>query len=118
MKYAINNKTLIKDYETAFTKEMLNEYEFVELDLPYNDVIFEDFDNKNFNIDKYNQRKNAEKNNQRKAEIKSMLVSLSEDITQDQAGEYVPNINERKVEFIKLHNELRELEGKAPRILK
>ena len=55
---------------------------------------------------------------QRKVEIKSRLSQLSEDIVQDQAGEYVPNINERKVEFIKLHNELRELEGKAPRILK
>lgn len=52
---------------------------------------------------------------QRKAEIKTRLTQLTEDIVQSQAGEIVPNIEERKARFISLHNELRSLEGKEPR---
>lgn len=55
---------------------------------------------------------------QRKSELKAELSKLSEDIIQAQAGEVVPNIEERKARFITLHNELRELEGKEPREIK
>lgn len=49
--------------------------------------------------------------------IKKELGKLSEDIIQYQAGEIVPNYEERKKQFVKLHNKLRVLEGKEPRVL-
>lgn len=57
-------------------------------------------------------------NEQKKYELKTELSKLSEDIIQSQAGEIVPNIEERKAQFISLHNELRVLEGKEPREIK
>ena len=57
----------------------------------------------------------VDENAQRKSEIKARLHSLSEDMIQHEAGEIVPNYEERKAEFIRLHNELRVLEGKTPR---
>ena len=55
------------------------------------------------------------KKEQRKAEIKTRLNQLSEDIVQHQAGEIVPDYPSRLEEFRNLHNELRQLEGKEPR---
>jgi len=57
-------------------------------------------------------------NELRAAELKSLLVSLTEDIVQSLAGEVVPNIEQRKQQFIEYHNELRVLEGKEPRNVK
>lgn len=51
-------------------------------------------------------------------EIQQCLVELDQDIVQDIAGEIVPNIEERKAEFVTLHNELRALLGKEQRELK
>lgn len=51
----------------------------------------------------------------RKAYIQARLDALSQDFTQDAVGEVVPNIAERKAEFITLHNELRGLLGLPPR---
>lgn len=50
--------------------------------------------------------------------IKNRLIELNNDLVQDLAGEVVPNIEERKAEFITLHNELRVLLGKETRELK
>lgn len=51
-------------------------------------------------------------------EIQQRLVELDQDIVQDIAGEVVPNIEERKAEFVTLHNELRTLLGKEQRLTK
>ena len=51
-------------------------------------------------------------------EIKSRLVSLTEDFVQYWAGEDVPYIDSRKAEFVSLHNEMRQLMGKEPRALR
>lgn len=56
--------------------------------------------------------------NKRKYEIQERLTQLDQDIIQDMAGEVVPDIEERKAEFVELHNELRELLGKEPRAVK
>lgn len=48
---------------------------------------------------------------------KEKLYKLSEDIIQFIAGEDVPNIDQRKSEFINIHNEVRKFEGKTPRII-
>ena len=59
-----------------------------------------------------------ELNKIRIAEIQARLTELDHDIVQDIAGEIVPNIEERKAEFVTLHNELRTLLGKEERALK
>lgn len=49
--------------------------------------------------------------------IKRRLQALTEDLVQAMAGEIVPDIEARRAEFVALHNELRELEGKEPRLI-
>lgn len=49
--------------------------------------------------------------------IKRRLQALTEDLVQAAAGEIVPGLAERRAEFVELHNELRELEGKEPRLV-
>ena len=53
--------------------------------------------------------------NKRIAEIKPRLEQLSQDLTQAQVGAVFEDLDERKAEFIKLHNELRTLLGKPQR---
>ena len=48
--------------------------------------------------------------------INSRLNELSHDFVQAQLGARFDDLEERKAEFISLHNELRELLGKEPRI--
>ena len=52
---------------------------------------------------------------QKIAELKQRLSQLSEDIIQSTAGEIINDIDSRKAEFVKLHNELRVLLGKDER---
>lgn len=49
--------------------------------------------------------------------IKRRLQALTEDLVQAMAGEIVPDIEARRAEFVALHNELRKLEGKEPRLI-
>lgn len=51
-------------------------------------------------------------------QIKPQMDSLSQDFIQYYLGATIENIEERKAKFISLHNELRELLGKEPRIYK
>lgn len=57
----------------------------------------------------------AEKIQLRISEIKPRLSQLSQDLIQAQAGAVFEDLEERKVEFQTLHNELRVLLGKEPR---
>jgi hypothetical protein len=52
----------------------------------------------------------------RVVEIKDRLSQLSEDFVQSWAGAQIADIELRKREFADLHNELRGLLGKAPRV--
>jgi hypothetical protein len=52
----------------------------------------------------------------RAGEIKDRLSQLSEDFAQAYAGAQIPDIELRKREFADLHNELRVMLGKNPRI--
>ena len=53
--------------------------------------------------------------NAKMASLKRRLARLSEDFVQVQAGLIIPNLAQKKTEFIALHDELRALEGKEPR---
>jgi hypothetical protein len=54
-------------------------------------------------------------NEERKLEIKHRLDELKEDFIQVLAGAEIEDLEERRLEFQSLHNELRQLEGKPPR---
>lgn len=85
---------------------------FAETDIWYlvkkNGIIQVDIESKNADIIKLEKAKVYEEN-------KQMLSKLTEDIVQYIVGEDVPNIEERKSEFIRIHNEVREYEGKPLR---
>ena len=53
--------------------------------------------------------------NNRIAEIKERLDELNKDFIQYYLGAVISNIEDKKIEFISLHNELRGLLGKKPR---
>ena len=55
---------------------------------------------------------------QEKMLIEQRLEELNKDFIQYYLGAVIPNIEEKKAEFISLHNELRVLLGKQPRIYK
>lgn len=49
-------------------------------------------------------------------EIKQRLNELNKDFIQESIGAVIPNIENKKIEFINLHNKLRILEGKEARV--
>jgi hypothetical protein len=72
-----------------------------------------------FVFDPKNQPPEVVEMNERMARIgtiKRRLQALTEDLVQDMVGEIVPDIESRRAEFVALHNELRALEGKHPRV--
>jgi hypothetical protein len=57
----------------------------------------------------------AMEKDKRIAEINKRLNDLDDDFRQVDLGAIIPDIEERKAEFITLHNELRQLLGKPAR---
>ena len=110
------NPTFFELYGEEKAKE--HGYIIVEINEQYSDCCFEDFENFVFNVEKYNARKTKQDNQKRIAEIKSRLEELNKDFIQYYLGAVIPNIEDKKIEFISLHNELREFLGKEPRIYK
>ena len=106
--------------QPLFSDETLSKppynYTKVEIDDKYSDCVGADFNNDlTFSLNKYNARKQKETNQQRIIEIQPRLEQLSQDLIQAQAGAVFEDLEERKLEFQKLHNELRVLLGKEPR---
>lgn len=88
---------------------------FAETDIWYlvkkNGIVQVDAERKAADIESAKNAKVYQKN-------KQILAKLTEDIIQYVAGEDVPNIEERKAEFIRIHNEVRIYEGKEIRNIK
>lgn len=108
-------------YQKGYNKESVKllGYSIVEIADDYLDCEYTDFDfNENnfiLNLEKYNARKKKLLEQAHIPEIKQRLNELSQDFVQVQLGAVIENIDERKTEFIELHNELRGLLGKSPR---
>lgn len=107
--------------QPLFSDETLSKppynYTKVEIDDKYSDCQASDFnEDLTFSIEKYNVRNQKEKDFLRIEEIKPRLDQLSQDLIQAQAGAVFEDLEERKTEFQTLHNELRVLLGKEPRI--
>lgn len=124
MKKILINETIFDKtlpYQDWFIEEnMPSDVQIIEIDDEYYiDCAIDDFDLIDnayiFNVEKYNERKQKEKGLARIAEIKPRLEQLSQDLIQAQAGAVFEDLEERKAEFQKLHNELRTLLGKEPR---
>lgn len=65
---------------------------------------------------KLKQEFETKQNNQKRiAEIKQRLEELNKDFIQAMLGAIIPNIEDKKIEFMSLHNELRGLLGQEPR---
>ncbi len=45
--------------------------------------------------------------------LKKQLQPLNEDLLQAMAGVTIPNLEEKKTEFKRIHGDIRELEGKS-----
>ena len=46
-------------------------------------------------------------------QLKMQLQPLNEDLLQAMAGVTIPNLEEKKAEFKRIHGDIRELEGKS-----
>jgi hypothetical protein len=104
----------------VFTDEQLSQppynYTKIQIDDKYSDCMSSDFnEDLTFSVEKYNARKQKEIDQLRIAEITLRLEKLDQDFRQVDLGAIIPDIAERKAEFITLHNELRSLLGKPPR---
>lgn len=92
-------------------------YNFKIIEVEKEDCQAEDFnDDLTFSLEKYNARKQKELDNIRIKEIGTRLDALDKDFRQADLGAVIEDIDERKAEFIALHNELRTLEGKPLRV--
>lgn len=107
--------------QRTFTDEQLSQppynYTKVEIDDIYSDCQLSDFNNDlTFNIEKYNARKQRELDEEELPELQAELNAISQDLIQAQAGAVIDNLEERKVRFQVVHNRIREIMRKEPRI--
>lgn len=63
-----------------------------------------------------NDNKNKELERQELQELQAELNSLSQDIIQAQAGAVIDNLEEHKARFQVVHNRIREIMGKEPKV--
>lgn len=115
----VNNKPYIdKDFLSHFGYEALQVYGYtiVEIDDKYIDCEASDFDGLSFNAQKYNERKLKLENEKIIRYNIARMNELSKDFVQYSIGASIPDIDVKKQEFIRLHNEVRSLSGKEPRV--
>lgn len=86
-------------------KDVWNEYEDIQVYM-----LFSEEEQKQLESEQL-----KSKNERKLQELKQRLSQLSEDLIQSTAGEIIADIDSRKAEFVKLHNELRVLLGKDER---
>lgn len=110
------NREKIETITETYDNYIENGFTKVELDDQYKDCSYFDFnEDLTFSIEKYNARKQKENTQLRINEIIPRLEQLSQDLIQAQAGAVFEDLDERKLEFQTLHNELRILTGKPSR---
>lgn len=109
----IFDKTIF--YQSWYTGELFGG-KIVEIDDKYSDCSREDFDEDlSFNITKYNERVKKEQEQCVLPSKIKRLEELTKDFAQVQAGLIIDDIEDRKLEFRTLLNEVRVLQGKEPR---
>lgn len=109
-----------KYFFNRYTYSDLARYNYTRVDVPeeYFEFIFvEDFDdNLKFSVEKFKARLKHEEEMRRLSQLKLRLQELSEDIVQIQCGAVFEDADDRKAEFREVHNEIRRIIGKEPRV--
>lgn len=115
----VDNKPYIdKDFINTRGVEKLSIYGYsvVEIDDKYFDCEPSDFDGLSFNSQKYNERKLKLENEKIIRNNIARMDELSKDFIQAYLGASISNLDIKKQEFVRLHNEVRTLQGKEPRV--
>ena len=115
----INGKTYLdKDFIKNFGIDKVQQYGYtiLEIDEKYYDCCVDDFDGLVFNVIKYNARKQKIEDCDKIFNNLKRMDELSKDFIQAYLGASIPNIDIKKQEFVRLHNEVRTLQGKEPRV--
>ena len=107
-----------KDFINNFGVEQVAKYGYtiVEIDEKYIDCEPEDFNGLSFNLSKYENRKLKISNEETIQNNLRRMNELSKDFIQSYLGASIPNLDVKKQEFVRLHNEVRTLQGKEPRV--
>lgn len=105
-----------KEYFERYTEVDLVRHGYTKVDVP-EDCLVSDFnDDLTFSLDKYNERKQKEENVERLDYLQSELDSLSQDMVQMYCGAVFTDAEYRKLRFREIHNEIRGILEKEPRI--
>lgn len=115
----VNGLTYLdKDFIKNFGIDKVQQYGYtiVEIEEKYLDCLTSDFDGLNFNVEKYNSRKKHIESEEIISNNLRRMDELSKDFIQAYLGASIPNLDIKKQEFVRLHNEVRTLQGKEPRI--
>lgn len=109
-----------KHFFSRYQDEDLARYKYTKTPVPeecFDNVDCADFDEHlMFSKDKYELRLKREEELKRLPKLQSRLTELSQDLVQAQCGAVFENLEDRIKEFQEIHNEIREIQGKEPRI--
>lgn len=112
----------VDEYDNIFEVEneeiyLENGFTKIELEETYKDCVYQDFnEDLTFSVEKYNARKQKELDQAELKELQVELTALSQDIIQAEVGAFIDNLEERKARFQVVHNRIREIMGKEPRV--
>lgn len=109
-----------KTFFNRFADNDLVKYNYTKVEIPeecFNNVSYADFDEHlMFSKDKYELRLKREEELKRLPKLQSRLTELSQDLLQYQCGAVFEDAEDRKAEFREVHNEIRRIIGKEPRV--
>ena len=109
-----------KYFFNRYNDSDLERYKYTKAIVPeeyFDNVNCADFDEHlMFNKDQYELRRKREEEFKRLPELQSRLTELSQDFVQVQCGAVFEDLEDRIKEFQTIHNEIREIQGKEPRI--
>jgi hypothetical protein len=109
-----------KYFFNRYNDSDLGRYNYTKAQVPdeYFEFVFvEDFDeNLRFSEEKFKARLQHEEEMRKLPQLKLRLQELSDDIVQIQCGAVFEDKDERIAEFQQVHNEIRRILNKAPRI--
>lgn len=106
-------------FEALKMNEAPYNFKKIIIDENYSDCEPADFnEDLTFNIEKYNNRKLKIVNDKKITANLNRMSELSKDFIQMVLGAEIPDIDVKKQEFVRLHNEVRSLNGLSPRSYK
>ena len=109
-----------KNFFSRYNDSDLGRYNYTKVEVPeecFYDLSVEDFnENLTFNQEKFEARLQREEDFRKLPKLRERLKELSEDIVQIQCGAVFEDKDDRIAEFQEVHNEIRRIIGKEPRV--